>query len=229
MEINIMRLLELLKENNDNQSKPPFFVPDLPFAEDAIKQFANGETMNLHRTIHHQAYADGLNEAIKKFSVLKAKTPLQMFDMYRRNELIGEAKQAVANFAGGFVNHSLFWEMLSPRPTKPSLKLTTAINNGFDSMQNMRFAFESAASEVFGSGWAWLVYDPDADALNIMSTSNQINPAMSRSPAIILLGLDMWEHAFYLTHKTNKKAYMKSFWNVVNWDYVSDVYARAKR
>jgi len=224
-----MQLLDLLNENHENPAKPPFVVPELPFAEDAMEDFANAETMRIHRTVHHQGYADGLNEAVKKFPVLKAKTPLQMFDMYRHGELIGEAKQAVANFAGGFINHSLFWDMLSPDRTKPSKELAAAIDNDFDSMRDMQAAFEAAASEVFGSGWAWLIYDPDADALNVMSTSNQINPAMSRSPAIILLGLDMWEHAFYLTHRADKKAYMKAFWNVVNWDHASEVYTRADR
>jgi Fe-Mn family superoxide dismutase len=221
-----MQLLELMNENQENPAKAPFVVPGLPFADDAIKQFANAETMRLHRTVHQQAYADGLNEAVKKFPVLKAKTPLQMFDMYRHGELIGEAKKAVSNFAGGFVNHSIFWQMLSPERTKPSKELAAAIDNSFDSMADMKIAFESAASEVFGSGWAWLIYDPDTDDLNVMTTSGQMNPAISRSPAVILLGLDLWEHAFYLTHRADRKRYMKAFWDVVNWDHASEVYAR---
>jgi len=223
-----MRLIELLSENEENPAKAPFLVSDLPFAEDAIEQFANAETMRIHRTIHEQAYVDGLNEAVKKFPVLRAKTPLQMFDMYRHGELIGDAKRAVVNFAGGFVNHTIFWKMLSPEPTKPSKELAAAINNDFDSMEDLKIAFESAASDVFGSGWVWLIYDPDTDSLNVMTTSGQMNPAMSRSPAIILLGLDLWEHAFYLTHRANRKAYVKAFWNVVNWNHASEVYARAE-
>lgn len=221
-----MRLLELLNENEENPAKAPFVVPELGFPEDAIEHFANAETMRLHRTVHQQAYADALNEAIKRFPVLRAKTPLQMFDMFRNGELIGDAKRAVSDAAGGFINHSIFWEMITPESTRPSKELATAINNDFDSMADMKVAFESAASDVFGSGWAWLIYDQESDALNVMTTSNQMNPAMSRNPSIILLGLDLWEHAFYLTHRANKKAYMKAFWDVVNWNRASEVYAR---
>lgn len=222
-----MKLHDLLIESNDNPAKPPFIIPELPFDEDAIPGFANGETMKLHRTVHQQAYADGLNAAIQRFHVLRAKTPLQMFDMYRKGQLVGEAKTSVEKFAGGFVNHSLFWQMLSPKKTEPSVAFKTAIENDFGSMEEFKNLFDNQASLVFGSGWTWLVYDPEADTLMVMNTSNQKNPAMSREPAIMLLGLDLWEHAFYLTHRTDKKKYLSSFWDVVNWDYASEVYARA--
>lgn len=222
-----MKISDLLNENEENPAKPPFVLPELPFPEDAIPGFANAETMKLHREVHQQNYADGLNEAIKKFSVLRAKTPLQMFDMYRNGELVGEAKAAVEKFAGGFINHSMFWNMLSPSKTKPDDALRIAIDNDFGSMEDFKAAFEEQASSVFGSGWAWLVYDPDADTLMVMNTSNQRNPAMSKDPAFILLGLDLWEHAFYLTHRTNKSKYLKAFWDVANWNHASEVYRNA--
>ena len=197
-------------------------VPPLPYDYDALEPHIDAQTMTLHHDKHHQAYVDKANDAL-------AGGP---FDGKPIEEVIAnlgdvpeDKRGAVRNNGGGHLNHSLFWESMSPDGGgEPSGDLASAIDDAFGSFDAFKEQFEAAGVARFGSGWAWLVVD--GGALKITSTANQDSPLTDGQTP--LLGNDVWEHAYYLKYQNKRPDYLKAWWNVVNWDKVAERYAAAK-
>ncbi len=199
-----------------------YTVPELPYAYDALEPYIDQETMHLHHDKHHQAYVNNLNAALEKYPEVTA----DIVDLLKDVDSIpADIRQAVINNGGGHVNHSLFWEMMTPEETAPSAELAAAIEATFGSMAAFKEAFAAAAATRFGSGWAWLVLNAEGQ-LEVVSTANQDNPVSNGQEP--LLGLDVWEHAYYVSYRNLRPDYIKAFWNVVNWNKVSELYAAAK-
>lgn len=200
-----------------------YTLPNLPYDYDALEPHIDERTMRIHHTKHHQGYTDKVNAALEGHEF--AKLPIE--EVLRRiNEVPEGIRQAVINNGGGFANHSLFWTVLSPNGGgEPSGDLADAINGEFDSFSNFKDEFSSAATGRFGSGWAWLCVKKDG-TLNVLSTPNQDSPYMNGLTPI--LGLDVWEHAYYLHYQNKRGEYVNAFWNIVNWDQVSENFDDAK-
>src|SRR5699024_9055135 len=200
-----------------------FELPELPYAYDALEPTIDKETMNIHHTKHHNTYVTKLNGALEGHSDLESKS---LNDLISNLDAVPEdIRTAVRNNGGGHANHSLFWKVLSPNGGgKPTGTLASKIDEKFGSFDEFKEAFESAAATRFGSGWAWLVVNNGE--LEITSTPNQDNPVMEGQTPI--LGLDVWEHAYYLKYQNRRPEYAKAFWNVVNWDEVAKNYEAAK-
>ena len=192
--------------------------PKLPYAYNALEPFIDAQTMELHYTKHHQAYFNNFIAAIKD-------TPAAQMDLKDLFAGISKQSMAVRNNGGGFYNHSLFWENMTPAKTSPSAKLKSAIDKSFGSMDKFKEEFGSAAKKHFGSGWAWLVAVNDGN-LFVSDSLNQDNPLMdvSEKKGTPLLCLDVWEHAYYLHYQNRRPEYVDNFWNVVNWETVSKRY-----
>lgn len=197
-------------------------LPQLPYAYNALEPHIDARTMEIHHTKHHQAYINNLNAALEKHPELADKTAEELIaDL----DMIPEdIRTAVRNNGGGHVNHSFFWEILSPKGGKPEGDLAKAIDAAFGSFAAFQEKFAAAAASRFGSGWAWLVVD--GAALAIVSTPNQDNPITEGKTPI--LGLDVWEHAYYLNYQNRRPDYVKAFWNVVNWAEVGKRFVEAK-
>jgi len=199
-----------------------FTLPALPYAFDALEPHIDSQTMQIHHGKHHQAYVDNLNKAI-------AGTEHENKSLA---ELIGNAGKispAVRNNGGGHWNHSFFWELLSANAGgKPSGKLSEAINSTFGSFESFQEKFNTAGTTRFGSGWAWLIIKDGK--LEISSTPNQDNPLMdvAEVKGTPILGVDVWEHAYYLKYQNRRPDYLKAVWNVINWKKVEDHFAKAK-
>ena len=198
-------------------------LPSLPYAFDALEPYIDARTMEIHYTKHHQAYINNLNAALEKHPKLADRT---VEELVADLDLVPEdIRIAVRNHGGGHLNHSMFWEMMAPAAGgKPSGELLLVIEKTFGTFQSFQEAFEKAAASRFGSGWAWLVID--GDKLAVMSTANQDNPISEGK--IPILGIDVWEHAYYLKYQNKRPDYLKAFWNVVNWKEVERRYAEAK-
>ncbi len=194
----------------------PFTLPSLPYAYDALEPHIDAKTMEIHHTKHHQAYVNNLNAAIEKAPELAGKS---LDDLMRGINGVPEAvRTAVRNNGGGHWNHSMFWELMGPdNGGEPSGKLADAIKSAFGDFAKFKEQFAAAAAGRFGSGWAWLV--SDGGKLSITSTPNQDNPLMDGKKAI--LGLDVWEHAYYLKYQNRRPDYVTAWWNTVNWDAVT--------
>ena len=191
-----------------------FTLPDLPYAEDALEPHIDAKTMNIHRTKHHQTYVDKLNEAV-------AGTDLENKDVedILRNfsSVPDDKKAAVKNHGGGHHNHSVFWTIMGPGAGgTPSGDVASAIDGAFGSFDTFKEKFTAAAIGQFGSGWAWLV--SNGGKLEIVARPNQDSPLMDGLEPI--LGLDVWEHAYYLNYQNRRPDYVGAWWNVVNWDEV---------
>ncbi|KQL53533.1 superoxide dismutase [Heyndrickxia shackletonii] len=200
-----------------------FELPQLPYAYDALEPHIDKETMNIHHTKHHNTYVTNLNNALQGQDELLNKS---VEDLISNLDAVPEAaRTAVRNNGGGHANHSLFWKLLSPNGGgEPTGALADAINSKFGSFDKFKEDFAAAAAGRFGSGWAWLVLNNGE--LEVTSTPNQDNPLMEgKTP---LLGLDVWEHAYYLNYQNRRPDYIKAFWNVVNWDEVSKLYEAGK-
>lgn len=198
-----------------------FTLPDLPYDYAALGKYISGDIMKLHHDKHHQAYVDKLNAALDQAVELKGR-PLE--DLLSSLDTLPEAvRTAVRNQGGGHYNHSLFWQWMSPDGGgEPSGQLAAALEGKYGSYQAFVDEFTKQSLAVFGSGWAWLLPD-----LSIVTTPNQDNPLM-RGQGTPLLGLDVWEHAYYLDYKNKRDDYVAAWWNVVNWDYVSERLKQAK-
>jgi Fe-Mn family superoxide dismutase len=201
----------------------PFTLPPLPYAYDALEPFIDAETMHIHHDKHHAAYVANLNKAIGEtpiFGSLAIESLLQNL-----NSLPEKIRTAVRNNGGGHYNHSLFWQMMKKNGGgEPTGDLAKAIDADFGSFSNFKTQFTEAATKVFGSGWAWLVLD--GKQLKIEPTPNQDTPlSTGKTP---LLGLDVWEHAYYLKYQNKRADYIAAWFNVVNWDFVSDRYTKLK-
>lgn len=198
-----------------------FELPKLPYAYDALEPHIDKETMEIHHTKHHNTYVTKLNDAVKGTD-LESKS---IEDVIKNlNSVPDDIRTAVQNNGGGHYNHSLFWEMLTPNASEPSGEVVDAISSTFGSLDKFKEEFAAAAAGRFGSGWAWLVVDNGE--LSIVSTPNQDNPLSEGK--IPVLGLDVWEHAYYLKYQNKRPDYISAFWNVVNWDKVNELYQAAK-
>ena len=195
-------------------------LPDLEYVYDALEPHIDKETMEIHHTKHHQAYINNLNAALEKYDDLRKKELEELLSSL--DELPQEIYWSVRNNGGGHYNHCLFWKLLSPYGGgEPRGELLEAINKSFGGFESFKEAFNKAAATRFGSGWAWLILNKD-NMLEIVSTSNQDNPLMEGNK--ILLALDVWEHAYYLKYQNKRPDYIQAWWNVVNWDYVVELY-----
>jgi Fe-Mn family superoxide dismutase len=198
-----------------------FTLPPLPYAADALAPVIDAKTMTIHHTKHHQAYIDKLNAAVAAEPSLAGKTVEQLL---ANLPAIPEAvRTAVRNHGGGHANHTLFWTLMRPprEGNAPAGKLAEAITAKFGSIEKFQELFNAAAAGQFGSGWAWLATGPDG--LEILATPNQDSPiSQGKTP---LLGLDVWEHAYYLTYQNRRPDYIKAWWQVVNWDEVAKRFA----
>ncbi len=200
-----------------------FKLPDLPYDYDALEPHIDAKTMEIHHTKHHQTYIDKANDALKGHPM--AERPVE--EVLRNIDSLNEdIRQAVINNAGGHANHSLFWEVLSPDGGgEPKEAVAGAINKSFGSFDAFKEKFANAAATRFGSGWAWLVVNKNGE-LEVISTANQDSPLMKGLTPI--LGLDVWEHAYYLNYQNRRPDYVKAFWNVVNWDKVEENFKNAQ-
>ena len=194
----------------------PHSLPPLPYAPDALEPHIDSQTMQIHHGKHHQAYVTNLNAAIEKAPELAT---WSLDDLNKKINSVPEAvRTAVRNNGGGHWNHSFFWTSMAPHAGgEPTGALAEAINKSFGSFATMKEQMNAAGTGRFGSGWAWLV--ADKGALSIMSTPNQDNPLMEGKHAI--LGVDVWEHAYYLKYQNRRADYLAAFWNVVNWNEVA--------
>jgi len=198
-----------------------FTVPALPYAYDALEPHIDKATMEFHHDKHHQAYVDKANAALE--GTEWADKPVE--DVLKNLDSLGDKKGPVKNNGGGHYNHTLFWESMSPDGGgEPSGELGDAIKAKFGSFDDFKEQFEANGVGQFGSGWTWLVLK--GGELELAKTPNQDSPVLDG--ATPLLGNDVWEHAYYLTYQNKRPAYLKAWWNVVNWDKVAERYAAAK-
>jgi Fe-Mn family superoxide dismutase len=208
----------------------PFTLPDLPYADSALEPVIDAKTMSIHRTKHHQAYVTNLNKALEGHADLQS---LPIEELCRRIATLPESiRTAVRNNGGGHFNHSLFWQVMAPAGSggSPDASLSAAISAAFGSIDGMKEKFAAAAAGRFGSGWAWLGAKKDG-SLSICSTPNQDNPLMEgivECGCTPILGLDVWEHAYYLHYQNRRPDYVAAWWGVVNWNEVNRRYAAAK-
>ena len=193
-----------------------FEVPPLPYDYAALEPTIDEQTMRLHHDKHHQAYVDNANKALEgtPWADKSAENILTVLD-----ELPEDKRQAVRNNLGGHVNHALFWEIMSPDGGgAPTGSLAAAIDDAFGGLDELKAAVNDAGVKRFGSGWSWLVWD--GTGLTVYSTANQDSPTLKDYDDVPLLGIDVWEHAYYLTYQNRRPDYLGAWWDVVNWDAV---------
>jgi superoxide dismutase, Fe-Mn family len=200
----------------------PFTLPPLPYAANALEPHIDARTMEIHHGKHHQAYVTNLNGAIEKAPELNGKGIDEL--MLGIGSVPEAVRTAVRNNGGGHWNHTLFWQIMGPGAGgEPTGAVADAIRGAFGDFARFREQFKAAGVGRFGSGWAWLVRD--GDKLSITSTPNQDNPLMDGTrPEHVLLGLDVWEHAYYLNYQNRRPDYIDAWWNVVNWGTVGQRY-----
>ncbi|BBM82668.1 superoxide dismutase [Candidatus Uabimicrobium amorphum] len=198
-----------------------FSIPDLPYDYNALEPHIDARTMEIHHSKHHAGYAKKLNAALEGANHAADDAEALLKDL---NAVPESIRTAVRNNGGGYVNHNLFWEVMAPNAGgEPEGDLATAINETFGSFAAFQEKFTTAAGTRFGSGWAWLSVKDGK--LAVSSTANQDNPLSEGATPI--LGLDVWEHAYYLNYQNRRPDYVKSWWNVVNWKAVAEKYAKA--
>jgi Fe-Mn family superoxide dismutase len=198
--------------------KYPYSLPQLPYSYDALEPYIDKMTMEIHHTKHHQAYVNNLNSALEKYSEFHN---LELEEILKNlDQLPEEIKTAVRNNGGGHYNHSLFWEIMGPNGGgEPKGKLKEEIEKNFGSFEEFKKLFSETAIKHFGSGWAWLVITPDKK-LKVYSLLNQDNPLMNGD--IPIMGLDVWEHAYYLKYQNRRAEYVEAWWHFVNWDKIEE-------
>jgi superoxide dismutase, Fe-Mn family len=206
-----MAVEHILRDTTTKEPTMPFELPDLPYAYDALEPHIDAETMRIHHDLHHKAYVDNANAALagtewENQPLLQVLTDIDIMPEDKRN--------AVRNNAGGHSNHSLFWTTMSPDGGgEPGGDLKAAIDDVFGSVDELKKSINDGGVKRFGSGWTWLVWD--GTALSLYSTPNQDSPIMQSDEP--LLGIDVWEHAYYLKYQNKRPAYLEAWWNVVNW------------
>jgi Fe-Mn family superoxide dismutase len=206
------------------KAMPEYTLPPLPYPYEALEPHIDTQTMQIHHDKHHQTYVTNLNNALKTHPDLQSKSPEQL--MRDIDSVPEDIRAAVRNNGGGHVNHTLFWEIMTPGgPGEPSGELATAIQTAFGGVDQLKQAVNDAGAKRFGSGWAWVVTDASG-ALSVTSTANQDNPLMEGKTPI--LGVDVWEHSYYLKYQNRRPDYLQAWWNTVNWNKVAENYARAK-
>ena len=192
-------------------------LPDLPYAKDSLEPHIDAETMRIHHDMHHNAYVNFLNAALEGHPDLQEKSAFELLVEF--DNLPADLKPAIQKHAGGHVNHSMFWTLLSgDGGGEPSGKLASEIDDTFGSFDEFKSAFTAAAGGVFGSGWAWLVVDSDGK-LKITTTANQDNPVFTEG-SLPIMGVDVWEHAYYLKYQNRRPEYLGAFFEVIDWDQV---------
>lgn len=200
-----------------------FTLPPLPYAYDALEPVIDKETMTFHHDKHHQAYVDNLNKAVDADPALQGQSLEALF------ATMSKLPKAVRNNGGGHWNHSLFWELMAPQGQtgEPSAELTAAIERDLGGFEKFQADFNAAGAGQFGSGWAWLIVQDGK--LKITSTPNQDNPLMdvADEKGAVVLGADVWEHAYYLKYQNRRADYLKAFWSVVNWNKANALFAAA--
>lgn len=197
-------------------------LPDLPYAYDALEPYIDTETMTLHHDKHHATYVANVNAALEKYPELGEDLEGILSSV---DSIPDDIRQAVINNGGGHLNHALFWTLLSKEDSQISEELAADIDETFGSFEAFKEAFTAAATTRFGSGWAWLVVNKEGK-LEVISTANQDNPIMQGCKPI--LGLDVWEHAYYLNYRNVRPNYIKAFFDIINWNTVNDLYKAAK-
>jgi Fe-Mn family superoxide dismutase len=200
----------------------PFTLPSLPYSFDALEPHIDARTMEIHHGKHHAGYTSKLNDAIKN-------TTLENKSIEEILSGVSQHGAAVRNNGGGFYNHCLFWEIMSPNGAgEPGGSLGNAIDHRFGSFNDFKDAFSKAAATQFGSGWAWLIVD-GAGHLAVVNTPNQDNPLMdvTNVKGTPILGLDVWEHAYYLNYQNRRPDYIEAFYNIINWNEVARRYSEA--
>ncbi len=197
-------------------------LPDLPYAYDALEPHIDAETMTLHHDKHHATYVANANAALEKHPEIGEDLEALLADI---SQIPEDIRQAVINNGGGHLNHALFWELMSPEETQISQDLSEDIYATFGSFEDFKAAFTAAATGRFGSGWAWLVVNAEGK-LEVLSTANQDTPIMEGKKPI--LGLDVWEHAYYLNYRNVRPNYIKAFFEIINWNKVNELYQAAK-
>jgi superoxide dismutase, Fe-Mn family len=205
-------------------------LPDLPYPAEALEPHIDGQTMSIHHDRHHKAYVDNANKALEgtQWAGLPAEQVIQQL-----GDVPADKRTPVRNNAGGHVNHSMFWQLMAPPGKgggdKPTGPLGAAIEKSFGTFDHFKEEFQKAAVGRFGSGWAWLVVK--SGSVSICSTANQDNPLMGEQVAgcsgTPVLGLDVWEHAYYLKYQNKRPDYIAAWWNVVNWARAGEFYAKA--
>jgi Fe-Mn family superoxide dismutase len=199
-----------------------FKLPDLPYDYNALEPYIDARTMEIHHSKHHNAYTNNLNTAV-------GGTGMENLPIESLLKDVSKYPVAVRNNGGGFYNHNLFWKFMSPNGGgEPSGDLLEAVNKAFGSFEDFRKQFSTAAATRFGSGWAWLVKTDGG--LVVTSTPNQDNPLMDLAEVkgSPILCIDVWEHAYYLKYQNRRPEYIEAFWNVINWDYVSEMYLKTQ-
>jgi Fe-Mn family superoxide dismutase len=199
-------------------------LPPLPYGYDALEPYINTRTMQLHHDMHHAAYVKNLNAALEGHADLAASTPEALIASLGR---VPEAiRAAVRNNGGGHVNHTMFWQIMSPQGGgKPEGELAAALTSAFGDFESFKTRFNDAGGKRFGSGWVWVVMNKEG-RLDIVSTPNQDSPLTDG--AKVIMGNDVWEHAYYLTYENRRPEYLKNWWNVVDWKAVAKRFAAAK-
>ncbi|MDU5111072.1 MAG: superoxide dismutase [Clostridium sp.] len=222
--VTFIALIPNISANSSNLSDSQFELKPLPYAYDALEPYIDKETMMLHHDKHEKAYLDNLNKAISKYPELyKMGIEGMLKDL---NSIPEDIRETVKNNAGGVYNHEFFWSIMSPEKNQaPSGDLLKAINKDFQSFDNFKSKFKEAALGRFGSGWAFLVKDNDGK-LSIISTANQDSPISQGLTPI--LGIDVWEHAYYLKYQNRRGDYIDNWWNVVNWKQAENNYSDKK-
>ena len=201
-----------------------YTLPDLPYGYDALEPYIDVETMHLHHDKHHNTYVTNLNAAIEKYPELGEQSIEEL--MKNLNEVPEDIRTAVRNNGGGHANHSFFWKIMAPNAGgEPTGAIKDAIDQAFGSFEIMKEEFKTAATGRFGSGWAWLVVNKEGK-LEVTSTANQDTPISEGKTPI--LGLDVWEHAYYVKYRNVRPDYIKAFFSVINWNKVNDLFAAAK-
>jgi len=219
--ISSMRVYAEPAESTAAPPTGPFKLPPLPYAFDALEPYIDARTMEIHHDKHHAAYVTNLNKAVAEFPDLASK---KVEDLVKDLNAVPEKiRMAVRNQGGGHYNHTLFWQMMKKGAGDgPKGELAGAIDKSFGSFSGFKDKFTEAATKVFGSGWAWLVMD--SSGLTISPTPNQDTPLSQGKQS--LLGIDVWEHAYYLKYQNRRPEYIGAWFNVINWDFVSERYAK---
>jgi len=208
-------------------SENKFTLPDLPYAYDALEPYIDKQTMEIHHTKHHRAYVDKLNAELEKTDQKVLQSPYTFENIFKA---VSKVQPGLRNNAGGHFNHSLFWSLMKPnaegKTNLPEAKLAEAINKDFKSFDDFKKEFSEKAVKIFGSGWCWLI--ETGGKLKIVNTPNQDNPLMdldSIEKGKIILGLDVWEHAYYLKYQNKRADYISGWWSVVNWQKAGELFA----
>lgn len=195
-------------------------LPNLPYSYEALEPHIDAKTMELHHSKHHNTYVTKLNAGLEKYPELLSLDIVTLISRF--NEIPEDVKTIVKNHGGGHLNHSMFWDLMTPNYTNPSEELKITIGNDFGGYDNFVAKFKETATNLFGSGWTWLVKNKEGK-LEIKNYPNQENPLMYGETPI--LGLDVWEHAYYLKNQNRRNEYIESFFNVINWEKVSKLMA----